>query len=137
MKEIAAIVLIVTPDGIPLVRDPSKPDPLFWKLPGGHGKAGEDARACAVREVREETGIDLSNAAMETVAEIDRGNHILSVFYADLPDLPSDFIHKQGEEGEEVCLFTPREIFGMRDFMSSHLVLIAGTLSKIIVKQHA
>ena len=28
-----------------------------WVLPKGHIEAGEDARTCAVREVREETGV--------------------------------------------------------------------------------
>ena len=36
-----------------------------WDIPKGGAEPGESARTAAIREVREETGIDLSSASME------------------------------------------------------------------------
>ena len=36
-----------------------RPWPPGWELPGGHLDPGEDAAACAVREAREETGLEV------------------------------------------------------------------------------
>ena len=38
-----------------------------WSVPGGWREEGEDVRACAVREVWEETGLRLDPAALEPV----------------------------------------------------------------------
>ena len=40
-SEHAAAVLIISPDGIPVVRDPKKPIPRYWKLPGGRSEGKE------------------------------------------------------------------------------------------------
>ena len=122
-------MLIVSPQGIPLVRDPSKPSPLFWKLPGGHGEAGEDARMCAIREIKEETGIDLNGAELTELEVMDRGTHTLTIFRVDLPSLSG--ISQRGNEGEEVRVFSPPEIFFMKNFMPNHFVVIRQILQEL------
>ena len=34
----------------------------WWEVPGGGVRAGEESKEAAMREVKEETGIDVSNA---------------------------------------------------------------------------
>jgi 8-oxo-dGTP diphosphatase len=42
----------------------------FWSLPGGHIEAGEPARAAAVREVHEETGIEAELEGLVDLHEV-------------------------------------------------------------------
>ena len=55
----SARVVLLDPDGRVLLvrgRDPLVPDVTFWFTVGGAVEAGENLRAAAVREIREETG---------------------------------------------------------------------------------
>ena len=131
---VAAVVLIVAPQGIPLVRDPSKPRPLFWKLPGGHGEEGEDAHMCAVREIEEETGIVLNGAQIKKIDAIKRSTHTLTAFLANIPSLSG--LRRRGNEGEEVKVFTPQEILSMKDFMPNHYSVVSQILMNLVM-QHA
>lgn len=54
------IVLISRGDEILLARSPHFPPGLYSAL-AGHVEAGESAEACAIREVREEAGIEIRN----------------------------------------------------------------------------
>jgi 8-oxo-dGTP pyrophosphatase MutT (NUDIX family) len=42
--------------------DPARPDVRWWELPGGGVEPGEDEAAAAVREVAEETGVQVPPA---------------------------------------------------------------------------
>jgi ADP-ribose pyrophosphatase YjhB (NUDIX family) len=112
-------VFIITPDGVPLVRDPKKPSPL-WKAPGGRCVAGEGAAEAAVREVEEEVGISLSEKELTLVQQVPAATHILFLFTANRPDLAGIKIH--GDEGEEVRVFHFGEVLFLADFLPSHAV---------------
>lgn len=114
----AVAVLIITPQGVPLIRDPKKPVPVFWKLPGGRSNASETAEQTAVREVREEIGIIIKEKELRIIYQEDRENHILIIFRIDLPALPQ--LKKRGDEGEEIKIFSPQEILSMNDFFPNH-----------------
>jgi 8-oxo-dGTP diphosphatase len=48
---------------------PTIPYPNMWAIPGGHIDKGETPLECILREVKEELGIELSNAALFMAAE--------------------------------------------------------------------
>ncbi len=117
-KGYAVAVLIISPEGIPLVRDPKKPAPVFWKLPGGRSDEGENGSATAIREVQEETGIVLMPESLKVIFEEDRDTHTLIIFEAILPKLPK--IKTIGNESEEIKIFKPKEVLVLRDFFPNH-----------------
>src|SRR6266516_4216101 len=101
-------VLLLTPAGVPLIRDPKKPAPVYWKLPGGRSEVGETPEAAAAREIKEEIGVVLAEDDLFVVHEEDRGSHTLVIFKAELPELKG--LLKTGDEREEIRVFSPKEI---------------------------
>ncbi len=126
----AAIVMVVTPRGIPLVRDSNKPRPIYWKFPGGKAKDGETGEQAGVRELDEEVGIAVSETALKLVVELDRGDHYWNLFRVDLDQLPP--LKRRGDEGEEVEAFYPHEILAMEDFFPPHLAVARPILETLL-----
>lgn len=56
----AAGVLLVERGAILLVKRKFEPRKDFWSIPAGFLEADEDIRECAVREMKEETNLDVS-----------------------------------------------------------------------------
>lgn len=129
MKGNAVAVLIITPQGIPLVRDLKKPSPVFWKLPGGRGEENETAEGCAVREIMEEVGMTLSEDQLAVIYTQDKGDHVLTIFQASLPTLPP--LKSKGEGDEEVRVFDHQEILTMPDFFPNHRKVVETILTRL------
>ena len=53
-------VVVLGPEGILLIKRGKQPRQGSWSLPGGGQKLGETVEDCALREVREETGLQIS-----------------------------------------------------------------------------
>lgn len=91
----AAVVLVTDGRHLVLVRNDSRPG---WAPPGGKREEGESVRAAAVREIAEETGLDLQTQALrpvgyeritvvdgEQVGPWDAGDNHIAVFAAQVP----------------------------------------------------
>jgi len=78
--------------------------PGFWSIPGGHIDAGEEPLSCALREVKEETGISIGpeEIKLKVVAihhHLDRQEiYIAFAFYVELKEQPK--IKAKVAEGE-------------------------------------
>ncbi|OHB18680.1 MAG: hypothetical protein A2666_03055 [Parcubacteria group bacterium RIFCSPHIGHO2_01_FULL_47_10b] len=114
----AVAILLVTPNGIPLVRDPKKPAPLYWKLPGGRSENKETPGKAAIRELKEEVGVALDEKDLEALYTEERDTHTFFLFQAAVNS--SRDIRKHGNEGEEVRLFLPEDLKKLPDFFPSH-----------------
>jgi 8-oxo-dGTP pyrophosphatase MutT (NUDIX family) len=98
--------------------DLERPDPRYWKCPGGRSKSEETAKEAAVREVWEETGIILRPETLEILRKQRRNNHTFFFFKASISTL--DGLKERGNEGEQVETFTSTQIAGMADFFPAH-----------------
>ena len=66
----AGAVVRDTSGRVLLVLRANEPSRGMWSIPGGRIEPGESARAAAVREVREETGLDVEVGELLYAAEI-------------------------------------------------------------------
>lgn len=80
---VSVIILDSAKKKILLVKH-KKPTRSYWVLPGGHLDYGETMETCAVRELKEETNLDIEVDKMLYVSEAiapDSSRHILNVYY--------------------------------------------------------
>jgi 8-oxo-dGTP diphosphatase len=83
----ADLVLVDEHDRILLIRRGNDPHLGAWALPGGRVDAGETFHQAAVREAKEETGLDLTNTRLVTVGTYgdpgrDPRGRVVSTVYA-------------------------------------------------------
>jgi 8-oxo-dGTP diphosphatase len=119
----AVAVLIISPDGVPLVRDPKKPAPRYWKLPGGRSQGKESAEECAVREIDEELGLEIEMDDLHVIEQQDRGSHTLTFFKLELPSLQG--LNTTGNEGEEIRVYKKADLAGLPDMFPNHREIVS------------
>ena len=100
-----------------LVKRARAPFARYWSLPGGHVEAGETMAEAVVREVREETGIEVGDLRQIDFAEIIRRDgggkfsyHFVLVVFAGRR-LSGDAI--AADDADEVCWANADERAGM------------------------
>ena len=94
--------------------------PGWWEVSGGAAQAGEDSEDAVLREVREETGLDVSQAKggyMFTYHRENPGegdNYFVDVYRFEL-DFTEDDLQLQTEETDGYRLATAEEIRALAD----------------------
>jgi len=83
--------------------------PGIWASTSGSVLAGESGIYGCIREVKEETGIDVSERELVFLNRIFRGNHILDDYIV-VKDIPIDEVVIQPEEVSDVKWATVAEI---------------------------
>ena len=99
--------------------------PGWWEVPGGGVRAGESSRDAVIREVREETGLDVSTCPMELaltykrVNPEEKDNYFVDVYRIHMDYAPED-LHLQKEEtleSADATLEQIREIASRGEFL--------------------
>ena len=65
----------------------------MWNAVGGHVEEGEDALACAIREIKEEGNITVSDAALISVSTWNYDDDLIYVYTSGLPSSFDDSIY--------------------------------------------
>lgn len=123
-RSYSSIILAILPRrlSVVLVYEPSKPSPIFWKLPGGRKDGNETPEETAIRELEEETGLvvaenQLTHFFSEDMGQFDR--HLFGVIISGEENLK-----EKGDEGEEIGTFDFSELDSMVDFLPNHRRLL-------------
>jgi len=77
-------VVLCDPDSIILIKRKNPPYQGFWALPGGFVEYGETVESAVIREIKEETGIDIDLKGISGVysdPERDPRGHIVTVCF--------------------------------------------------------
>jgi len=83
-KTYSVSVIIITPDGIVFVKEKKSEGkkPRMWKLPGGGQQSTDPTfRSAAIREVREETGINLSTSPLQIKTVVSKNRYHSHIFF--------------------------------------------------------
>ena len=112
----AVIVAVNSKDQVPLVIERSKPQPHYWKFPGGCGEGAETPAQTAQRELYQETGLWLPLEAFIQIDFEDINGHGKYFFFAQTYTLES--LLKTGDEGEEV------DTFDLGDILSGQVEIL-------------
>lgn len=89
--------------------------PGWWEVSGGAAQAGESSKEAVIREVREETGLDVSNSEGGYLFSYQRenpseGDNYFVDIYRFILDFNEEDLHLQEAETAGYKLATPEEI---------------------------
>ena len=79
--KVAAVALVIDGDGLVMVKRGVDPQMGRWAFPSGYVDRGEVVEAAAIREVKEETGLDVELDRLIGVYSLE-GNPVVLVVYS-------------------------------------------------------
>jgi 8-oxo-dGTP pyrophosphatase MutT (NUDIX family) len=133
----AVMTYVISPTRCVLVKDTTKQNPRF-KLPGGSIEDGEDVIAGAIREVKEETGIELSPTEVQWWYPEERknGSYLPHFCVAKVTEEKLDTHVKNGDEDGvpiKVQIFDRTEVslLSEKTVLYKHLPLILEAEKKL------
>ncbi|CUH52657.1 NUDIX hydrolase [Shimia sp. R11_0] len=105
----AKLILFVGDKLVTVLRDdkPDIPWPAYWDFPGGGREGNESGLCCALRETREEIGLNLSEGDVVWARRYQRHDHFTWFFAAQLPASAAQRI-VLGDEGQRWTLMSPQ-----------------------------
>jgi 8-oxo-dGTP pyrophosphatase MutT (NUDIX family) len=107
MKKVASIAVTSRDGSIMFLR---RSDVGKWTLPGGHFEDDEKPAAAAVRELWEETGLDVKQSDLEYLGfGVVRGKYEVHCFKLEKPAQPIHFDNDPDEEADDYCFFGSRD----------------------------
>jgi 8-oxo-dGTP pyrophosphatase MutT (NUDIX family) len=106
---------------IPLVMEMTHRTPR-WKIPGGRMEFGETPEITAVRELEEETGINVGINDLKLVQRLNLSGHDRYLYQVEILSFAD--LRERGTEGEIVRIFTIKEIQIMDDLLIQHRKLL-------------
>jgi len=103
---IGSLAYLIHDKRVLLLKRANMPFKGYWSAPGGKMEFGESPHECCIREIREETGIDIAERtlnlrAIQTVIDVDIPIHWQLFIYRVMLDAPVDIQpqpdHHEGE----------------------------------------
>lgn len=106
------IVLLIEGQILAIRRDdsPGINWPGLWDLPGGGREGAESAATCVLRELQEETGLILPEAALSPPVSFDTG-----IWFGAHMSAKAGAARALGDEGQELALFSPADFYALPD----------------------